>query len=299
MHAGFLRSLARKNFVYHMGQINKDSAEIFKSDPDHAISKEWIKTLKYQVDLFADKEIKFMSHLGLGSDGHPLLDLGCGIGAYSEALRKHFPSQKVVATDNNEAFVTIFRNKLLSKPDSLVELIKWDTMNEAPPASVKKCHSVIMRLVLEYIKDPVAMLTYLKQFLPSKSLIFVIEEDDHFFQIYPNLDAVWKVVKMWGVARENLDFKKYFGRQVPNVAAKAGLKVLHSELIGHTNFDSDIREMFNYFIATMHLLHNHLPAEINKTEIAQMETEFSKYIEENGNDCLLVVPYIITVAQTP
>jgi SAM-dependent methyltransferase len=282
-----------------MGRINKKAVEIFKSDPNHVISKEWIKTLQYQVDLFAAKEIKIMSRLGLGSGGRPMLDLGCGIGAFSKALRKHFPSQKIVATDNNEAFVTIFRNKLLSDPDPLTELIKWDTMNEATPPAVRKCHTVVMRLVLEYIKDPVAMLLHLKQCLPPRSLIFIIEEDDYFFQIHPDLDALWKVVKTWGLARERLDFKKYFGRQVPCVATNAGLKVLHAELIGHTNFDSDLREMFDYFVATMHLLHNHLPREIDPKEISQMERQFREYVAQNGNNCLLIVPYILTVAQTP
>lgn len=269
----------------------------FVSPHEDKLLNEWVNILQIQADLFADKEINLLSCFGLSKCCGPILDLGCGTGAYTVKLQHHYAQSKIVATDINTRLLSECgkRNSLNSNPN--ISILKWDTENELAPSAVKECRAAILRLVLQHIEDPVRFLSIVRDNLTKGSYIYVIEEDDALFQIDPNLSAFYRIIEAWYGYGVKYSRDRYMGRSVPRYMTDAGLKVVHSEYLSHTNIDIGIDKIIEFFIATANMINTADSSIISKDEIKDIEEQFSNFKKEWQDRCLIVYPQIVTVAE--
>jgi len=269
----------------------------FTTITEENLVSEWSKFLEIQAKLCVEKDVDFMSWMGLDAKAGPILDLGCGVGAYTLELKKRFPEAKIVATDVNKGLLDIFRQGLGKKSISGIDLFHWDSNAASVPPSVKECKSCIMRMVLQHVIEPKDVLDSLKTVLPKGAKLYVIEEDDGFFQIHPEFPEFWKVVETWKKYGNKYVNTRTMGRQMPYLLSKAGFKVCASEIVSHTNLEWGIDKTREFFIGTLHLIHASDPEIISKDEIEQIEKGFIQHKKKYGNDCLIIYPQVITVSE--
>lgn len=175
--------------------------ETFFQSFSNDLSKAWRNVLELQAEYFSPKVNKYFSNYGMFESSSPLLDLGCGIGAYSLLLKKQFPSLKIIAADANDDFLKILSDKITEKKIPDIETVHWKAGHEPAPNIVKECSAVALRLVLQHIKEPINILSTLKNNLKSGSKIFIIEEDDGYFQIYPENSGFQKYLNPGEIMR--------------------------------------------------------------------------------------------------
>lgn len=273
--------------------------DVFDIEFEGGLLKEWTEMLEIQASLFGKKEIELLIRRGLPVPDGPVMDFGCGTGAYSRVLRGLFPSLKIIGVDINKQFLDVFKNLSAKKLDPLLEIKHWDSKKEDAPITVKNCKAAVLRLVLNPNAEPLNLLTSLKEKLSPGTLIFIIEEDDGLFVMDPEFDAFKRTLKAWGDYGKKAGSNRHIGRLVPRFASKAGLELVSVDYVSHTNIDVGLDKLFDYFIKTLRVINGLSSNIISKNAVDEIQDQFGKFSSLHKDDCLFVYPLIITTARVP
>lgn len=257
-----------------------------------ATYRRWFAHLSLQANLFADKEIKLLKNFGFARH-KTILDIGCGIGTYSQILKKAFPHLKIYATDTSNVFLDEFRRRIKNNKD--IKLFNWDANKSEVPDEFKKCDAVILRLVLQHLEDPFRVLSLLRNTLRPKTRLYIIEEDNDLFQVYPELPAYHEVVTAMKKYGEKYICHRYLGRMLPQLLRKAGLRVNNFEILSHSNFDVDIKQLINFFVNIVRIM----PDIVSPQKVKKISADFNRFYKTNHNDCLLLYPQVVVCAEVP
>lgn len=271
----------------------------FEHLTEENLIKNWIQFLNIQAQLCFEKDMSFMSKMGLKDWNHPILDFGCGAGAYTHLLSKHFPQSTIIATDINDALLQEFGSRLKSESNSNIQIFRWNALTDKAPDIIKSCWTCIMRMVLQHVPDPCTILTAVKNILPSGAKIVIIEEDDGFFQIHPELPEFWRIIDTWSCYAKTYVRDCYLGRKLPQLVSKCGYQLKYWEIVSHTNLDWGMDSMIEFFLGTLYLIQTSDPKIISLEEIKQIEKAFVDYKELYDSNCFVVYPQVITVAEIP
>lgn len=270
--------------------------EQFKVIRESAATRNWNTYLDLQVKLFAKNEFELFARHGLPLK-HPVLDLGCGPGLYSRALRKWSPSTPIVAVDTNQALLDRFRAALAKKPDAKIDIHHWSAGTGTPPTAIKKCKAAILRYVLQHTHDPVAVLKSVARTLPKGALIFIVEEDDGLYQFEPEFPAFRKLIDVWDRWAKEYGGDRQIGRKIPHIAAEAGLEVKDVQVICHTHYEPGLDPLLDYFMLSFGIVCETSPKVLSKAEAARLTKEFKKYRDAAGKNCFFFYPQVITIAK--
>lgn len=274
----------------------------FPNDKKDRLNKIWKELLDIQVRLFAPIEFRILKSLGyLNNLRSPILDMGCGNGIYAETLMEQIPNCQIVAVDSNETLLDEFKERIKDKPyRSNFAIFKWTAGEDKVNDAISKCRTVIIRLMFQhYTHDPIELFAQLDRSLPKGSLIIMIEEDDSFFQIYPDCKAYWREVELQcEYAKHTGSVRRHEGKKMPYYAGAAGLKVEHSEVITHTNINVGTRDLMGHFIKTLELVNITLPDILSEKEMSQLTGELLEYVDKNGDNSFFLYPNVLTVART-
>lgn len=263
------------------------------------LSKVWQNVLDLQAKLFGPKVIKYFSQFGLSESSGPLLDLGCGTGAYTLILKNKCPLLKIVAADANDELLETFRGKLQNEDNPDIQTIQWKAGHESVPNIIRECSSASLRLVLQHIKNPTKVLSILKETLKPGSKIYIVEEDDGFFQIYPENRGFQRIFKSWSDYEDHNLNSRYTGRQLPHFAKKAGLNVLHFDVLFHTQQEVGLQNIANYYLSTYHLVSLACPNLISKEDVESVSKDIEEYIANQNESCFLFYPQVVMIAEVP
>lgn len=255
-----------------------------------------------QVRLYAPTEIKILKEQGyLDRIEMPLLDLGCGTGAYAELLSENIPNSHIVAVDANETLLEEFRERLQRGSGKRnIEILQWTAGKDGITDKLSTCRTVVLRLFFQhYTYDPQRLFSELNSALPEGSLVIVIEEDDGFFQIHPECRAWRREVELQTeYAKTTKIVKRFEGRMIPQYAGSAGMKVEYSSVVAHTNVNLGTRELMNHFIKTLELVHITTPQILSEDEMQTLCGELNDYVEQHGDNCFFLYPNVMTIART-
>lgn len=274
----------------------------FPKDKQDRLNQIWKELLDIQVRLFAPTEFRLLRSLGyLEIMKSPILDLGCGNGIYAETLKEELPNSQIIAVDSNETLLEEFKERIKDKSyNEDFEISKWIAGVDKPTDAISKCQTVIIRLMFQhYVYDPIKLFAELNQSLPNNTLVIIIEEDDSFFQIYPNCKAYWREVELQSeYAKHTEAVRRFEGKKMPYYAGSAGLKVEHSETITHTNINVGTANLMKHFIKTLELVNITLPDVLSENEMISLSNELNEYIEKYGDNCFFLYPNVMTIART-
>jgi SAM-dependent methyltransferase len=273
--------------------------EQFKVIEESEATTNWNTYLELQAKLFCEREFQLFKSYGfldLIKKG-PVLDLGCGPGLYSQALRKWNDKVRLVSADTNEALLEKFRNRLRKKPDSNIEVVHWSAGSAKAPASTKKCTAVILRYVLQHTHDPVQVLAEISKELRKGTTIFIIEEDDGLYQFYPEFNGMKKLIQVWKRWAAAYKADRMIGRKIPIIASKAGLKVVNFEVLCHSHYQTGIDPLLKYFMLSFDVVAETAPKVLSKMAAKKLAKDFEKFKRESAKDCFFFYPQAITIAK--
>ncbi len=257
----------------------------------------WRRYLELQVKLFAKTEFELFRQYGLNAQNSPILDLGCGPGLYSRALRAWDSSISVLAADTNEALLKELRDELKRLPDPGLSVIHWTAGASAPPTEIRSCKVAILRYVLQHNHKPVEILRALTQSLSKGTLVFLIEEDDGLYQFEPPFPAFEKLIGVWSKWAKAFKADRLIGRKLPKFAAKAGLEVVDLRVINHSPYLHGIESFLEYFKLSFDVVASTTPKVLNPTAARKMASDFDRYAAKNGPHCFIYYPQVVTVAR--
>lgn len=259
----------------------------------------WNKVLQYQTVFFGPEEVDVLRGWGFGKTQKGILDAGCGNGDYGLFLANHFPDTHFYGIDSNENFIRQFREKSNDSLSDNYSVYKCEMPIEPFPTELKgKFDQCLLRLVLQHVAKPISILEYLNEQLPSGGQVFVVEEDDGFFKIYPDCPAFYKVVEIWKKVCEYAGSVRYIGSEVPELMTKSGFVVKRAKVVLHSNFEVGTKLM-EYLVATVKLLYFTNPNLVQENEAERIAKEFDRYLDKNRDSWFAVYPQVLTMGIKP
>jgi len=277
---------------------SKNSKEIFKEQFNNDAFRILSTILDLQVELFSPVEFQTFSKYLSWIKHNPLLDLGCGNGTYAMAFRKEYPEIEVIAVDSNKELLKDFKNKLKNNNDEKIKISHWHAGNEPAPLLAKKCRSALLRLVLQDVFNPVAILRTLAEILPTESPVIIIEEDDSLFQIDPECAAFRRVIDIWEayVVKHSVS-SRHMGRCIPRMAQEAGLEVVDVHLLAHSNIRLGTERLMNFFKLSVELFYALDSTLFEEGEAKYLLTELDSFVSKHGRKCFFLYPQVVTIAK--
>ena len=138
--------------------------------------------LKVQMDLFLSETLRYLFNHKIWSSAKTVLDLGCGPGDLLSYLAKYFPNKLYTGVDINESFIKIAKKQTNALKNC--EFICNDLYN----FSDGNYDVIILRAVLQHLKNPVRLLHQLRELLKDNSVvIFNDTPDENFVNSIPKI----------------------------------------------------------------------------------------------------------------
>lgn len=257
----------------------------------------WREYLDLQVSLFASAEIDLFSRFGLSETLSPLLDVGCGTGAYASYLRSRLPNLELVCIDSDKNRLDAFRATL--SPSSNVRTELWSVGVDEPPKEMGALKGAIARYVVQYAPDPCKFLGDVAKVLAPGSPIFIIEEDDGLYNSYPRFEALHRFLEINQRWADLYGSTRQMGRQIPKIVKESGLEIRHVEVLCHANHNLDPMQLVRYFELALRIIAVSTPSVISETEANTLADEMKAYVRESDGKCFFYYPQVVTIAATP
>jgi ubiquinone/menaquinone biosynthesis C-methylase UbiE len=264
----------------------------FKFDPDH--NQTWDDFLKMQAAMFVDDEINILKSFGFSNKKSPVLDLGCGSGHFSLQLLKRFKQLKCICAETNTELYKALNDNIKKNKTSRISTIQWSAGHQTPPKIVKQANSVIIRMVLQHTLNPLKILKDLNKSLKKNIDIYIIEDDLSFYQFHPPLKAFDRFIKTIHKYCTSQKSNVYIGKQIPNIAHKAGLKVINTRLLSHSNHNIGSDYLMDFFRMGLLLCAKTSKGIISEKEAYKLIKECDKYLDIHQNGCFFFHPFIVT-----
>ena len=253
----------------------------------------WRDFLSLQCALFSPGEIEVLKELGLAHDRGPLLDLGCGNGAYALRLRQRFPRLEILGADSSTALLRDFSDDIKASGIGGIRVMRWAAGQEPPPAEVGGCRSALLSVFLQHVAVPLDILAALRQALPAQARVFIIEEDDGLCVADPPCPPLDRLLRVWN---ERHCGTRTFGRRVPGLARQAGLRVDDVRVCAHSTVRLGAEALFGYFKATLPLLLDERPGGLGRGQAIELARDLDRYVAEHGPRCCVIFPRMVVSA---
>ncbi|HJZ13548.1 MAG TPA: methyltransferase domain-containing protein [Acidobacteriota bacterium] len=163
-------------------------------------------------------------------DVHPgehVLDVGCGTGANAIALAERLEGDcRITGVDNSEAMLAIARNNLQGHPfRELIKLQHGDVHHLDFPAAHFDAAMVIQ--VLEYSKDPVALLREIRRVLKPGGKLFLADTDwDTIVWNSDDKELTRQIVLCWS----DHEADGWQGRRLLELLSRAGYRDIRGDI---------------------------------------------------------------------
>ena len=199
-----------------------------------------IRRLDAQVDLFWQTEKRLLRRHGL-TDGMTVLDCGCGSGRLLELFATELQGLSLTGLEIDPILVDASRQRFAST-DHQVAIHQGSA--EQPGLDPSSFDFIVMRLVLEHVPDPVAVLKSVASLLKPGGRIAIIANDFEFhLRTSPSVAELDPLYEAYCLSRRQDGGDPCIGRRLPVLFTKAGLviegyemEVSHSKLIGDNAF---------------------------------------------------------------
>lgn len=139
----------------------------------------WHRLLSLQTEMFLPYEINYLLNSQSWQKSKTVLDIGCGNGAYISQVSKFFPDKSYTAIDVSHDLIYIAKKAHAAKN------IQFLNQSLEIFQTKKKYDIVIMRLIVQHLKDFPAVLSKTSSLLKPGGTLLIIEPDFDNFINYP------------------------------------------------------------------------------------------------------------------
>lgn len=223
--------------------------------------------LDAQVELAWAQERRLLEQLGLA--GH-VLDAGCGNGALTMRLTSLADVTRVTGVDRDETLLATARERC---PDAT--LLAGDVTRL--PLEDDSVDGAIVRLVLQHVPDPAAVVAELVRVVRPGGLVVAIEVDGGMWGVCePYDEQLARVQRRLWTRRGGAGPDRMIGRRLPRILAAGGARDVELHPYAYHSDDLGV-DAFGPLLAPDALLASAEAGSLSITEAAQLAAGFERF----------------------
>ena len=156
---------------------------------------EWNDLLRLQVDFFAPSELDFLAAFGPWKAANRVLDVGCGNGRYTSALRTRFPRKTYIGIDLSEGLIREAQRNDAS--------IGFQVANFLEYRPYSRHDLIVMRFLVQHLTNFGDVLEAGERLLRPGGGLLVIEPDVHSSKNTPATPLFEELLSKFEKCRDN------------------------------------------------------------------------------------------------
>lgn len=159
-----------------------------------------------------------------------VLEVGCGVGAQTEILLRHFPELHVVGVDRSERNLERAGKHLQSQPwlDGRYELKKVSA--DAMPFEAGSFDGAFLCWVLEHVSDPSVVLSEVRRVLRPGAPIVATEVQNATFFLDPYSPCTWQYWMAFNDHQVEIGGDPFVGAKLGNLLLAVGYRDIATEV---------------------------------------------------------------------
>jgi len=159
-----------------------------------------------------------------------LLEVGCGVGAQTEILLRHFPELHITGVDASEANLSIARDRLSKVPwaPGRYELQHGDAGRLS--AATDTYDSAFLCWVLEHVADPALVLSEVRRVLRAGSPVVCTEVQNATFFLQPYSPQTLAYFAAFNDQQLELGGDPFVGAKLGNLLQRVGFTDIRTEV---------------------------------------------------------------------
>ncbi len=184
--------------------------------------------LDRQASVMVDKEVALLRSLGL-TDGHRVLDVGCGAGGLAIAVAKHLPAAEVLGIDPNPVMTERAEE---ARASAVAPNCRFELGNAlALPLQEESQDFTFSRLVIQHLSAPDEAVGEIHRVLVPGGTAVLIDIDDGGMVVHPEPRGYARMMETVQAIKTDMGANRQVGRELPALLLRAGfdnpgLKVL-------------------------------------------------------------------------
>jgi 2-polyprenyl-3-methyl-5-hydroxy-6-metoxy-1,4-benzoquinol methylase len=184
----------------------------------------WEAVLANQSHLYLESDLKFFFNQPAWQSAKKVLELGCGNGAFLSKLSNYFPEKRYLGVEIDEKNLNIAKERC--KSQASISFLQSDIWKFAPS---EKYDVIVLRFVLQHLKDNERLLPFLKSMLSEGGCIFVVDACDHMFLSRPAITSFRSVLDQIKEFQDSHNQKRNASFELLEISERFGYKVVRSE----------------------------------------------------------------------
>ncbi len=184
----------------------------------------WEGLLANQSHLYLESDLKFFFNQPAWQVAGNVLELGCGNGAFLSKLANYFPEKKYLGVEIDEKNLGIAKARCKDQPS--ISFLQSDIWKFAPD---KKYDIIVLRFVLQHLKDNERLLPFLKSMLSDNGCIFVVDAFDQMFLSRPAIPSFRSILDQIKKFQDSHNQKRNASFELLEIGDRFGYKVVRSD----------------------------------------------------------------------
>ena len=200
--------------------------------------KSEVNRLKFQVDLFYQKEIELYKRIGL-RDGMKLIECGSGPGFLISNIVRDLPLCTATAVEVDPFYIKQLNKSSVINGKKLFEVKHASIYDTELPDNY--FDFAIARLVLEHLKEPEKAIAEVSRILkPGGNLVVVSNDFAYHLLTYPSIPELDEMYRAYINSRLSEGGNPLIGRQLPVLLKKGNFESVNIEIICvHNSLEGD------------------------------------------------------------
>jgi len=159
-----------------------------------------------------------------------LLEVGCGVGAQTEILLRHFPDLHITGLEYSEANLARAKERIgsLSWAEGRSEMLAGDA--HSMPFEASRFDSAFLCWVLEHVADPQKVLSETRRVLRAGSPVVITEVQNASFFLEPYSRHTWNFWMAFNDHQIELGGDPFVGAKLGNLLLSAGYREINTEI---------------------------------------------------------------------
>jgi ubiquinone/menaquinone biosynthesis C-methylase UbiE len=193
-----------------------------------------VNRLKYQVDLFYQREIELYKNIGL-RDGMKLIECGSGPGFLISNIVRDLPLCTATAVEVDPFYVEQLNKSSVINGKILFEVKQASIYDTELPDNY--FDFAIARLVLEHLKEPEKAIDEVSRILkPGGNLVIVSNDFAYHLLTYPSIPELDEMYRAYINSRLSEGGNPLIGRQLPVLLKKGKFESINIQIICVHNY---------------------------------------------------------------